>query len=398
ASAVCTSAPAMAERRRIVEPPVEIRQRRWGGLHPGQVVAAEAAVVAAAAGSRSPWPVLLPVVLATAAVLACCFVRLRGRWLYEWLGTALRYLVRTRAGTLDEQRPVDGVLAATTHGGALRRLEIDGAEVAVLTDSTGYTAVLEVVPDGADPAGGQRLLPPLGELLPHNEPGDVPISVQVVTHTVPAPSVAAADDAAAHSYRELGGGQIPSRRRTWLCVQAMHSAEVPTPRAVEQALINAVRRIQRRMRKSGFRPRVRSVRETAADLLGLVRVDPGQPADGPAVRERWGRWTAGRATHVTYRVSGWPALADRAAAGPLIDGIDSVPATSRTSSLAGRRVGELVDVEAVLRFTTAEGAGQRAVDDALGALLRGSGAVLQRLDGDHRFGVGATLPTGGFAV
>ena len=66
--------------------------------------------------------------------------------------------------------------------------------------------------------------------------------------------------------------------------------------------------------------------------------------------------------------------------------------------LAGRRVGDYVDVEAVLRFTTSDEAGMKSIDSALRELLRGSGADVQRLDGAHRFGVGATLPTGGFAV
>lgn len=398
AEKVVPPAAAPGDEQRVIEPPVEIRQRRWGMVHAGQVIAAEVAVVGAVAVSRSSLSVLLPVAVASLVVLAVCFVRIDGRWLYEWLATAARYLTRRRVSTLDETLPGSAVVASVTHGGALRRLDVDGAGVAVLTDSTGFTAILEVVPDGAGDLSAERALPPLSELLPHNEPGDVPISVQLITHTVPAPNVAAADDAAANSYRELSGGQIPARRRTWICVQAMLSPEIMSQVTVEKALLNAVRRVERRMRESGFRSRLRNVRETVADLLMLVRVDAADLAVSPTLRESWRQWQAAEVTHVTYRVSKWPALAQRETAGALIAGIDSVPALARTSSLAGRRNGEYVDVEAVLRFTMPDETGLSAVDDGLRRVLVGSGADLQRMDGAHRFGVGATLPTGGFAV
>lgn len=388
---------APAERKRVIEPPVDIRQRRWGPVHPGQIVAAEAAVLGAAAASRSQVGVLIPVAAASLLVLLACFARIDGRWLYEWLGTGLRYLLRRRESTLGGQEPARELVRSIAHGGDLKRIEVDGAPVAVLTDSTGFTAILEVAPD-ASASGGSRVLPPLSELLPHNEPGDVPISVQVITHMVPAPSLAAADDAAANSYRELSGGAVPARRRTWVCVQAMHSADVISAKTIEAALINAVRRIERRMRKSGFRPRIRNVRDTAADLLTLIRAEPAQLAEGVRLREAWRTWDAGAVSHVTYRISEWPALAHRGGAAALIKGIDTVPVIALTTSLAGRRVGEYVDVEAVVRFTANGATGVAAVEKYLRELLRGSGADLQRLDGAHRFGVGATLPMGGFAA
>lgn len=389
---------APIERRRVIEPPVEIRQRRWGLVHPGQVIAAEAAVVGAAVSLRSPLSVLIPIAIASLLVLAVCFVRIDGRWLYEWVGTGLRYLARSRSTALTASTPGSEIASAVSHGGALKRIEVDGAPVAVLTDSTGFTAILEVVPDQPDAVGGGRELPSLSEMLPHNEPGEVPVSVQVVTHTVPAPSIAAVDDAAANSYRELSGGTVPARRRTWICVQAMHSPEVLSASTMEKALINAVRRVERRVRKQGFRPRLRNVRETAADLLMLIRVDAAALGNGVALRESWGTWSAGSVRHVTYRVSEWPALAHRERAAALVDGLEALAATALTTSIAGRRTGEHVDVEAVIRFTVDSDSAVDGVDHGLSEALRGSGAAMRRLDGAHRFGVGATLPTGGFAV
>ncbi|WP_134323879.1 type VII secretion protein EccE [Cumulibacter soli] len=382
--------------QRVIEPPVEIRQRRFGTVHAGQVMAAEGAIVAVAAVSRSSMVTLLSVAAVSLIALAICFVRIDGRWLYEWLGTALRYLARRRVTALEPASPGSAIVSAVAHGGALRSLDVDGRGVAVLTDSTGFTAVLEVVPSDRADLSSERSLPSLAELLPHNEAGDVPISVQLITHVVPAPNVAALDDAAANSYRELSGGTIPARRRTWVCVQAMFSADVPSPATVEQSLLNAVRRVERRMRKAGFRPRTRTVREAAEDLATLIRMDPTQPTG--TLRESWRQWQADTAMHVTYGVREWPALSERETASALIEGIESVPALASTTSLAGRRVGDCVDVEAVIRFTVREDSTQEAVDGGLQRVLGQSGADLRRLDGAHRFGVGATLPTGGFAV
>src|SRR3982750_1904142 len=66
-------------------------------VHSGQIVVAEIVAVAVVVAVLSPVPGGgLPVpVAAGAAVVA--FGRWRGRWLYQWLGVALRHVARPRA-------------------------------------------------------------------------------------------------------------------------------------------------------------------------------------------------------------------------------------------------------------------------------------------------------------
>ena len=95
-----------------------------------------------------------------------------------------------------------------------------------------------------------------------------------------------------------------------------------------------------------------------------------------------------------YGVARWPGPSWRV--DPLLCG---VPATAMTFAVAvardPARDGE-VAAEVAIRLAALDGRQILAADQALAQTVRESGGAVERLDGEQRAGLAATLPFGGF--
>ncbi|MDQ3734961.1 MAG: type VII secretion protein EccE [Actinomycetota bacterium] len=385
------------------------------GLHAGQLVSWEVAILGVALVHRQRLSILIPVAVAAAILIGLTLIRRRGHFLYQWLGLWLRYRTRRRRRRIvgghdtGSDEIAQTLLESVCRGAEVVPVEVDEIEVALISHAGGLTAVLEVSPlDAGHVVEPSQLLPPLPALLPTAEIGEPVITAQIIIQSIPAPHFLGLADSAAISYRELAGGVVPATRGCWIALQAEHVAEEYTAKQLQESVIRAVKRLQRRLKKSGLRARMLNRDEVATELLSLARVDArhasmtarsrrGKQLAAPAVEEAWRTWSAGPQVHTTFRLLDWPDLADPAGR-ELLDRLVHTPTLATTVTVAARRraAADDVELEAAIRVTLP---GWAAVDPAtkqIMAIVEAVGGRVERLDGEQVFGVAATLPLGGF--
>ena len=387
---------AAAARARELRPADQKPVDRLLGIHALQIVAAETAVISAVATHRHELEVFLPVLVVALLVLVLAFVRYRGRWLYQWLFLRIRFWTRRRTrSTARDQAP----FTPFTRGARLGRLEIDDDRIGVLRHQGGFTAVIEpVYADRAGRTAGSGTLPPLGDLLPAPNETSPPVTLQVLVHTIPAPGQLTSEDAAATSYAELAGGAVPGQRRVLIAVQVQHAAGTFLPEDLDSTLLNAVRRLRRKLARAGFEVNLLTREDLSREFADVARGALSAGADeAPTVCEEWRGWRAGSARHVTYRIVGWPNLADETGA-RLVEYISRAPSLDTTVSIAARNVDGLIRIEATVRLQSQNGSSSDAVRPTLAEVVERCGATLERLDGRHGFGMSASVPLGGFAA
>ncbi|KQS73746.1 type VII secretion protein EccE [Modestobacter sp. Leaf380] len=392
------------------------RRRPWtvGGLHVLQLVVWEAAVAAVLTVHRQSPAVLVPVaVVATLAVLLTA-VRVRGRWLHQWLGLWLRFRARRRSVALGGPGDTTADVARTVldslaRGSSLGLLRVGDDEVGTIVHTTGLSVLVETSPEGGDPtAEATRTLPPLTALLPPVEDDDATVpalAVQLLVQTVPAPAWAGADDPAALSYRQLTGGTVPARRRCWVALQVVRRPDDDGTADLEAPLVNGLRRLRRQLERAGLRTQVLGPDDLAAALIGVAGLEAGPqglPRGGDAaltgarVTETWTGWSAGTVVHTTFRLLDWPSL-ESPAGQELVDRLGTSTAVSTTVSLAARRVSaDQVELATSLRVVLP---GSAALDDVtarLQAEATSCGARVERLDGRQAAGMAAAVAFGGF--
>ncbi|PRZ41771.1 type VII secretion protein EccE [Antricoccus suffuscus] len=401
ARALAATAPSVPPTVRDELRPHARRDRaRYFGVHAGQIMTWEGAAFGLLAAHRQPLAVLIPVaVIAIAAVLVTA-VKVNGRWLYQWLGLRARFHTRKRsyAGAPGD---ADTLLASIVRGAKIETVEIDDDEMAIVSHAGGFTAILEPGQDNTSLTSQSIVesspLPPLNDLLPTDDDGPL-VSAQIVVHTTPAPGMAGEQDAAAKSYAELNGVSIPAQRRVWVALQAQHTADEFTGAQMRGALVNAVRRLGRRLRKSKLSVNILSRTETVAEFLAMLNPSSGAiDAQNLAITEDWTTWSAGSGVHTSYRVLGWPNLADQTGS-RLVDRLSTVPTLATTIGIAARRSGSELELEATVRVLAVDAAAAARVSADLMRAAADCGAQLQRLDGEQIFGIGASVPLGGFAA
>lgn len=396
-------------------------------------------------------PVLLGVMIVAAlALVAPTALPWRGYWLYQWLARQVAFRCRRRLFTAPVPgagRPADdprrALLEFVTPGAALVEASFDDDELAgLLAHPAGLTAVLEIQADERTLyATGHLALPALLSLLPAGENDPLPATMQILVHAEPATLAAGLP---AESYRALTEGRVPAMRRCWLAVQVPRTPDFFDDDKLEPVLLNAVRRVRRRLRKEGLAsavlgpPDVLAVTALTARLPVLPAGDGGVYGSatqgamlGPELgRELWDGWLSGGLVHRSYRVVRWP-TGPRAAPAPaggvsgpagasgpvpsggaagaagsggaagwsIDDAVLGLPASAVTASLAvvrdhARVRAREVGVVAVVRVTSATPLAAREAGRVLIAQVEAAGGAIERVDGRHRAGLGATLPLG----
>jgi type VII secretion protein EccE len=322
-------------------------------------------------------------------------IRLRTRWLYQWMSTWLRFAGRDRelvTGPGDLRLRLLDHLAPAAY---LAPIEIGDEHTVAVAHSGGMCAVLELGPaDGAYHVRAQRL-PPLVALLPPAPEGSPPIALQLVMQVQPAPSPAVGDGLIAASYRELSGLRVPAHRRAWLAVQVRRTPDTYTDAELRPALMAVLRQVRRRLRKAGITHHLLDGDELLTAIAELAGIEPPATSGRLVARETWHTWSAGPDLHSSsHRLARWPGT------GWEIDQTTcAVPSAINTLSVAlttqPERAPEIA-VELTIRLTC-RGRRQLAIaEEALDAAVRAAGGRVVRLDGRQREGVAATMLFGGF--
>ncbi|MGW4129536.1 type VII secretion protein EccE [Amycolatopsis japonica] len=352
-------------------PPSPGRGRRQGrpiGIGVAQIVCWQLVLVALVLVAGRPWPLAAAVVTAAVVVLALTAVRIRGRWLYAWLGSASGYLTRDRDRDLRQAgeagRALLGLLSPEATG---ITGEIGDETVFMVSRADGITAVLQ--PKSA--AREQPMSSPPMLLPPPSREQALDVAAQVIHHV---------------------GADRSRPPRGWVALQALRTADVHRDADVRQALGNTVRRVRRQLRRDGLPVRALSENEVLGTLASLAHVTAGRAR----IREDWRFWHSGPISQATFRLDGWDALPPVLAADLSRRLLAAAPGSAVTLAVTARRSAAETEprVSAAIRVAAA---GVQAVDHAVRDLelaARRGGIALERLDGRHAKGVAATLPIG----
>ncbi|WP_243770087.1 hypothetical protein [Amycolatopsis acidicola] len=328
-----------------------------------QLVSWQLAVLAVVLGLGQRWAVFGTVVGCALLVVGCTAVRVRGRWLYEWLILAVKYALRHYEDDLRDPSGSGRALVKVLSPEAVSLVHNVGDEpVFMLSRITGITAVLR--PDD----GVRELAVPAPEVLlpPHEES----FTAQVIHHA--------------------GLGQ-DRPLRTWIALQAMRTIDVYTDTEVRQTLGNALRRVRRRLHRSGLPTETLPENEFFGTLASLAHVT----ADRGRVREDWRFFYSGPVSQAVFRLGDWSRLSAAASPQLLRRLLTATPYAAVTIAVSAcRSVDAEPEVDAALRLAAADPA---ALEHAATVLTQVAGewaVTMTRLDGRHGHGLAITLPLG----
>jgi type VII secretion protein EccE len=359
--------------------------RRRLGRHAGQVVAVQAALALVLAVAGQDPPVVAATWFAAALVVVAALVRIRRRWLFEWIAVALRYAARRHA--LPAADPA-ALLHLASPDARVVPAELDGDSAATVDDGSGLIAILEV----GDPTGliadAPLHLPSPARLLPSTGPEAPATCIQLLRTGTPAPAGHAGNGAPATSYRQLTEGRLLGHERALVAVRVQR-AEGWREDELRRALSSIVRKVRRRLAP------------TPARVLGedpLLRV-LGETAHHDGLRSGRETWQAvhiGGLVQSSFRLNRWPDLRAETAR-QLVPRLLALPAVTTTVSLtAGPRLPgpglDAVAVDLTVRLAAVNRGGLGAATRALRRLLDAESASCRRLDGEQRDGLTATLP------
>ncbi len=388
-------------------------RQRIGRFRVEQFVVLELVLLGALAMLHRPaWQVAVGGVLG-AALLLLAFLRPGGQW---WLSRlAMRARLRRRARAARGVRSSDHritVLRELSPALIIEAAEERGVPMGIGHDGSGWFAAAEIEV-GSGGAFGDVVEPlSLGVLARTLLEEEFPVSaVQLVTHTVPAPTVALdGRSPCQQSYRELvgaGGDSAVAHQVQWLAVRLDddEAADVAAERGggtagIHKAMASALTRCIKVTNS-----RNRSCRPLDRDELtdALVRscgvmgtgAQPGSRRTG----EEWQRWRGDGLAHAVYWVFRWPEIQ---ANGPNLMnqliaccGVEnSLSIVIRRPTLTADQEGETaVDLAGIVRLI-AEPALLGPAGDAFERAADTAGFGLRLLGGEQAPAVFATAPTG----
>ncbi|MEU7612293.1 type VII secretion protein EccE [Micromonospora sp. NPDC049204] len=359
-------------------------ERRAGtGVRAGQLVTGQVAAALVLTAVGRPAPVVVTAALVAALLLAVAGVRFRGRWLFEWLGTAVGHLTRRRA--LAGPTGAAELLDLVAPGTVVRSTELTGGPAAVLVDTAGLVALLELGDPGDLLGDVSRVIPAPAALLPPAGPDVPPLRVQLLLAGSPAP-VPAVGGTAGTSYRQLTDGRLAGRERAVVAIRVPR-VDGWSEDDLRRVLAGTVRRVVRRLGPLTARPLgVPAALRVLAELAHH---------DGHPVRESWPALRTGALVQATFRLVRWPESG--APGGPrLVPRMLALPATATTVSITAGPSPSTgagpAPTELTVRLTATTATELTAATDALQRLVTDLGGELRRLDGAHLPGLAATLP------
>ena len=363
-----------------------VRGGRLFGVRAGQLIGTQVAAAALLVGAINGTIGLAAGAVVALIVLAFTWLRWHDRWIFEWLGVALRFGGRPRSAPVDTGP--GALLRFVAPGSRVEQTDLAGDPAAVIVDSLGLVAVLEL----GDPAGllaeDAPTLPSPASLLPAAAPDQPPVLIQLLLVGSPSPSVRAGAGTPANSYRQLTDGRLLGHSRALLAVRVLRT-EGWSEEELLRALTGLARKLVRRLSAVPARPlgeaaAVRVISEIAHD-------DGAAPA-----QEFWPGVKVGGLAQATYRLHRWPDLQVETSR-RMVARMLSLPAAATTVSLtAGPRPAHgPTPVDLTVRLAAPETATLNAAAQALRKAVSAEHAHVRRLDGEHLLGLAATLPLGG---
>ncbi|MEH1167840.1 type VII secretion protein EccE [Micromonospora sp. CPCC 205539] len=360
-----------------------LARRPCAGIRAGQLVTAQVAVALALAALGRGAPATAAALLVAVLLVAAAWGRVQGRWLFEWLGTAVGHLTRRRA-LAGPTGPAD-LLDLVAPGAVVRSTELSGGPAAVLEDTAGMVALLELGDPGDLLGDASRAIPAPAALLPPAGPDVPPLRIQLLLAGTPAP-VPAAGGTVGTSYRQLTDGRLAGRERAVLAVRVLR-VDGWSEEDLRRVLAGTLRRIVRRLGPLTARP--------LGVPAALAVVGELAHHDGNPVRESWPVLRSGGLVQATFRLVRWPD-ARGVAARRLVPRLLALPATATTVSIcAGPSTatgGTEVPTDLTVRLAATTMAELTTVAETLDRLVGGLGGELRRLDGAHLDGLASTLP------
>jgi len=351
-------------RRITTAPPKRPHRPQRTRLAAGQVVAAQIATALVLAATGHGAAVLVAAATAGCVVVVVAFVRVRRRWLHDWLFSGIRYAARRKT-----------LPTGSTPAQLLRFVTPDIADDQDgLTDPGGLTAIFELDEPGS--LGSLTAIPDPSTYLDLTPAESPPIALQLLVHEAPAPNGLLGATPATASYRQLTDGRIPGQRRAFLALRVRRPPGW-TDVDLRPTIAGAARRVAKRI---GPHRRV--------DGAAAVKVLAELAHHRPTARgyEHWAFLSVGSLCQATYTVTPGDDVAR------LIQRLLALPATVTTVSVILAGAGRARPIDLTVRVAAASPPQLARADEALRRVLSIEGATARRLDGDHRAGMADTLP------
>ncbi|HEX5495463.1 MAG TPA: type VII secretion protein EccE, partial [Mycobacteriales bacterium] len=372
----------------------------------GWQVAAASVLLGLSAGGWWRWVGLGP----AGAIVLLTLIPVRGRWLHQWIAMRWRFWWRVprpvtdpradpRLVPLRELLPDLAVLAAEGRS---------GEQLGIVQDGRAWVALVAVNSDDdllPGPEAPPRL--PVRSLLDVLSVDDIRLAaVQVLLHTVPAPSgLLAGPIGSARSYQELSAGRVPAAQLVWvalrldpvLCPDAV-AARGGGPDGVHRALRRCVARTVEVLEAAGIRSRGLDAEEVRSALAASAGVAPRRTSpDARHTGEQWGGWTCDGVVHNTYWLRRWPADPSRGMP-ELLAALVALPVLFTTLSLTLMpRDDDRVRFQAMARISCVSADSARQAGSTLHRAMSAIGFRAVRMDGEQAPAAVATMPFGGGA-
>ena len=363
-----------------------VRHGRLFGIRTSQWVSTQVAAVALLIGAVNGPLALGAAAFVAVILLAVTWLRLRGRWAFEWLGTGMRFAGRRHA--VPAGAAPTALLEFVAPGSRIEQTDLAGDPAAVIVDGHGLTAVLELGDPNGLLAEETVTLPSPAGLLPPAGTEHPPCRLQFLLIGAPAPALRAGGGTPANSYRQLTEGRLLGHSRALLAVRVLR-AEGWSEEDLRRALSGLVRKLVRKLSPTAARP----LGEAAAlRVIAELAHDDGSGA----ARETWPGLRVGGLTQATFRLRRWPDLRIETSR-RLVSRMLTLPAAATTVALgAGPRsaIGTDTAIDLTVRLAAPDPAALSVATQALRRLLAAERATARRLDGEHLDGLTATLPLG----
>lgn len=402
-----------APRTPSVRPVVDRGRGRFAaGVTIGQVVAWQVAAAAALVGLvREDWLRFVGFGVA-AAVAVPALLPVGRRWCYQWFAVQMRFWWRVPSAQDDTSAdprllPLRELLPDLDVAATQGRF---GEQFGIVQDGQAWVAVVEVQrADGLLPPPRQSAPPrlPLRQISDVLAVDDVRLAaVQVVVHTVPAPSgLLPGRVNAASSYQQLTGGQVPASQVVWIALRldpgrcpdaiaARGGGEAGIHRALRRCIARAVEVLE----SAGITARGLDADEVRSALSLSAGVAPRQaPTGARHTGEEWRRWSCDGINHVTYWLGRWPPDPARGLSA-VVDRLGAVPALFTTASLTFcERNLDRVQFRGMIRVSGTSAEAVERASSGFESLASAAGFRPVRLDGEQAPAALATMPLGGGA-
>ncbi|MFK4084085.1 hypothetical protein ACI2LF_08270 [Kribbella sp. NPDC020789] len=364
--------PGPVARPAVVVPPqapeivVDKADRPDRAIRAGQVVCWQLALVLVAAATTGSRTVLVLTSVAALSLVLLTAVRIRGLWLYRWVGLLALFALRRRRIDVGESAAlnlVSALLGRTTTDVVTVREQPYG----VLSRPAGVSVALRLGPDAQ-----HRLLPQLASLTEAADEQPVGVGLQLVLHS---------------------GLKQNRQPRTWIAVAVERTPEIATDEQLRQVVANTVRRLVRRF----DREQVEYLALDEADVLASVGALAHANAGRGQLEERWSSWACGPVCQLTIRLTGsssLPAATLEALVASLLGTGTGAAQTIAITVTAAAGNATTTRHDVVLRLAAAHPATLESAASILITLARSFGIEPDRLNGRHASGVIATLPLG----